>query len=251
MSITITALKEKIRRKELYIVSVIGVLILLVFGTGTGSLSINGAAITEYKMLAPILLLVVNAISCFLALAMSLSTIPNEYERNTSHLIWIRGVSQARYHGELAAANILSGFAAEAILFIAMIIFVLTNGKAGELWRLAPAYVLVGINVAIVSLLTSMLSIILPKFVAGTASIVIVLAGIFHSLLGLFKDILGGFGGEIIKYLLKIVPNLHEMQTQAGNILCGRAVDAHVVLKGFLVAYVIMILIFVLKRKEA
>lgn len=40
MTITLTALKEKIRRKELYFVSVIGVLILLVLGTGNGSLSI-------------------------------------------------------------------------------------------------------------------------------------------------------------------------------------------------------------------
>lgn len=251
MSITITALKEKIRRKELYIVSVIGVLILLVFGTGTGSLSINGAAITEYKMLAPILLLVVNAISCVLTLAMSIRTIPNEYERNTSHLIWIRGVSQARYHGELAVANVLSGLAAEAILFGAMLIFMLTNGRGGELWRLLPAYLLVGINVMIVGLLTSVLSIILPEFVAGTVSVAIVLGGIFHSLLELFKDVLGGFGGEMVKYLLKIVPNLHEIQTQAGNVLGSTAVDVHVILKGLLIAYIFLVLIFVLRRKEA
>lgn len=111
MIITLTAVKEKIRRKELYIVSAIGIFIILLFGTGSdsSSLSINGVAITDYKMLAPILLIVVNAISCVLTAVMSLSTIPNEYERNTSHLIWIRKIPQYRYHIELALSNMITG----------------------------------------------------------------------------------------------------------------------------------------------
>lgn len=81
MTIAFTALKEKIRRKELYIVSAIGVFILLVFGTGSSSITINGEAVTDYKILAPILLIVVNAISCILAVIMSLGTIPTECQQ--------------------------------------------------------------------------------------------------------------------------------------------------------------------------
>ena len=109
MTIAFTALKEKIRRKELYIVSV------------------NGEAVTDYKILAPILLIVVNTISCILAVIMSLGTIPNEYERNTSHLVWIRKIPQYRYHGELALANIFTGLISEAILFVPMFIFMISN----------------------------------------------------------------------------------------------------------------------------
>lgn len=251
MIIAFTALKEKIRKKELYIVSAIGVIILLIFGNNSGSLTINGKAVTDYKMLAPILLIVVNTISCMLAVVMSLSTIPNEYERRTSHLVWIRKIPQYRYHGELAVANILSGFASEAILFAALLVFMLINGRGGELWRLIPAYLIVGINVAIVSVMTSALSIIIPKFAVGAITVTAVFMGIFHSLLSTLKDILGGFGGEMVNYALKIIPDLHGIQTQAANVLCKKSVDIHIILTGLLAVYVFAVLILVLKRKEA
>lgn len=251
MSIAVTALKEKIRRKELYIVSIIGVLILLVFGTGTGSLSINGVAITDYKMLAPILIVVVNAVGCVLTLIMSLSTIPNEYERHTSHLVWIRGISQARYHGELALANIFAGLISEGILFVAMLAFVITQGKVDEAWRLIPAYLIVGINITIMALLTSVLTVILPKFVAGSIAAAVVFVGIFHGLLSTLKDMLGGFGGQLIKYILKVIPDLHNMQTQAGNVFRKAKVDAHSIWVGLLIIYILVVCIMVAKKKEA
>ena len=251
MTIALTALKEKIRRKELYIVSAIGVLFLLTFGTGSGSISINGEAVTDYKMLAPVLLIVVNAISCILAVIMSLGTIPNEYERNTSHLVWIRKIPQYRYHGELALANIFSGLISEAILFCAMLIFMITNGKADELINLILAYLIVGINVTIVSVMTSALSVIIPRFAACTIAVAIALMGIFHSLLSMLKDIIGGFGGVMVKYALKIIPNLHGIQSVAANALCGKDVDIHVILTGLLAVYVFIALILMLKRKEA
>lgn len=251
MNIAVTALKEKIRRKELYIVSVIGVLILLLFGTGNGSLSINGMAITDYKMLAPILVVVVNAVGCFLTLVMSLSTIPNEYERHTSHLVWIRGISQPRYHGELALANVLSGLLSEGILFLAMFVFVIAQGKFAEAWRLLPAYFILGINITIIALLTSVLSVVLPKYVAGSIAAAVTFAGIFHSLLSMIKDILGGFGGELIKYILKVVPNLHNMQAQAGNVLGEAKVEVHSIWVGMFILYILVVLIMVVRKKEA
>jgi len=251
MSIAVTALKEKIRRKELYIVSIIGVLILLVFGTGTGSLSINGVAITDYKILAPILIVVVNAVGCVLTLIMSLSTIPNEYERHTSHLVWIRGISQARYHGELALANVFAGLISEGILFIAMLAFIITQGKADEAWRLIPAYLLVGINITIMALLTSVLTVVLPKFAAGSIAALVAFCGILHGLLSTLKDMLGGFGGQLIKYILKVIPNLHNIQNQAGNVFGKANVDAHSIWVGLLIIYILVVCIMVAKKKEA
>lgn len=251
MTIAVTAFKEKLRRKELYIVSAIGILILLIFGTGSGTLSVDGVAVTDYKVLAPILLTVMSAVVCLLSVIMSLSTIPNEYERKTSHLIWIRKVPQSRYHGELALANIFSGLASEAILFAAVIIFIIKNGRAEELWRLIPAYIIIGVNVSAVCLLTSALSIILPKIAAGAISAVAALAGIFHGLLYSLKDIIGGIGGQLIKYVLKLVPDLHGIQSQAGNLLSGKDVDIHVILTGLFAVYIFSVMIILFKRKEA
>ena len=251
MSITLTAWKEKIRRKELYIISVIGMLLLLLFGTGTGSLAIDGVPLTEYHMLAPVLLVVVNAISCMLAVVMSLSTIPNEYERKTSHLIWMRGISQARYHGELAMANVLTSLAAEGMLFIAFFIFQIINGRTGDIGRLIAAYGIVGINVMVVSLMTSALSICAPKFVTGIIATFVSFCGIFYTPLGTLKDMIGGFGGELMKYILKCIPNLHDIQSQAGNILLGKTINIHQIFVGLLAGYVCVVAICMMKKKEA
>ena len=251
MTIAFTALKEKIRRKELYIISVIGAFILLVFGTGSGSITINGEAVTDYKILAPILLIVVNAISCVLAVIMSLGTIPTEYERNTSHLVWIRKIPQYRYHGELALANTFTGLISEAILFVAMFIIMMSKGRADEFLQLVMAYFIIGLNVTIVCVMTSALSIVIPKFMAGAIASAAMLVGIFSSLLATLKDIIGGFGGVMVKYALKVIPNLHGIQSEAANALCGNHIDIHVILTGLLAVYVLTVLILVFKRKEA
>lgn len=251
MIIALTALKEKIRRKELYVVSAIGAVILLVFGTGSGSLSINGQPVTDYRMLAPVLLIVVNAISCILAVIMSLGTIPAEYERSTSHLVWIRKIPQYRYHGELALANIFSGLISEAILFVPMFIIMIINGRAGEFLQLAAAYLIIGLNVTIVCAMTSALSIVITKSAAGAIAAAAALAGIFSDLLATLKDIIGGFGGVMVKYFLKIIPNLHRIQNEAADALCGKNVDIHIILTGLLAVYVFAVMIFVLRRKEA
>jgi len=110
---------------------------------------------------------------------------------------------------------------------------------------------LVGMNIAIVTLLTSMLTVIVPKIPAGAIAAAVVLCGIFHRLLDIAKDMLGGFGAELINCMLKIVPDLHEIQSQAGNILCGDKLDAHVIWVGLFYIYIFAVLLMVVKRKEA
>ncbi|MDE5873638.1 MAG: hypothetical protein K2H07_06970, partial [Lachnospiraceae bacterium] len=163
MIIAVTALKEKIRKKVFYIVSILGVLILVLFSTGTGTISINGEEITDYKLLSPILLNIINAISCVMAVVLSLNTIPDEYERKTSHLVLIREVSQRTYHAWLTAANIMASLLAEFILFVSFLIFMAAKNHGGDMWKLLPAFFISAIGVTLVCVMTSWLSIVLPK----------------------------------------------------------------------------------------
>ena len=88
MEMVINVIREKIRKKMLYITTVLGILVVMIFSSDMGSLTIGGKEIKDYYVLVPILIHVVNFLSGALALGMSVSTIPNEYERRTSHLVW-------------------------------------------------------------------------------------------------------------------------------------------------------------------
>ena len=251
MTITMNAIKEKIRRKELYVVTAIGLLILLLFGTGAGSITFNGKPITDYENLAPILNLVINVICGALAVVLSLHTIPNEYERKTSHLIWIRNVSQARFHGELALANVISSLLSESILYWGLLVFMIIKGKGGEAWRLLPAFFIVAISISIISLFTSVLTIVLPGMFAGMIAIFCYIVGVLHGLLDVFQGMVSGVGSILLKGLLMVIPDLNEIQSQAGNILSGKRVEIHVIWTGLLVLYIISVFVFLLKKKEA
>lgn len=250
MIIAVTALKEKIRKKVFYIVSILGILILVLFSTGTGTISINGEEITDYKLLSPILLNIINAISCVMAVVLSLNTIPDEYERKTSHLVLIREVSQRTYHAWLTAANIMASLLAEFILFVSFLIFMAAKNHGGDMWKLLPAFFISAVGVILVCVMTSWLSIVLPKIVAGTLSVILVLAGVFYNLLELLNSIVGGLGGKLLKGILHIVPNLHGIQGQAGEFLVSNRVDAHLLLTGLLWIYICVIALGLFKRKE-
>ena len=116
MEIVLNVVKEKIRKKMLYITTVLGILVVMIFSSDMGSLTIGGKNIKDYYVLIPILINVVNFLSGAIALAMSITTIPNEYERRTSHLIWSRGISQSKYHIDLAIGNVIVSWISGIIL---------------------------------------------------------------------------------------------------------------------------------------
>lgn len=250
MIIAVTALKEKMQKKVLYIAGILGGLILVLFGTGTGSISIEGTPVTDYKILAPILYNILNVISCVMAVVLSLDTIPNEYERKTSHLVLIRGVSQTKYHAALTIANIMAGLMAEFILFAAFLLFMISQNQSGDIWRLAPAFCISAIDVVLICVMTSWFSIFLPRFFAGTLSVIIVLAGVFYNMLELLNSIVGGFAGKLLKGILYIVPDLHGIQKQAGSVLTGGVAEVHVLLKGLLWIYIFSVLLGLFQRQE-
>lgn len=249
--IAITALKEKIRKKVFIIVVVLGGLMTLLFSTGNGTVTMNGVELTDYTMLLPVLMTAFHVISCAMAITLSLSTIPNEYERHTSHLVWIRGVSQAKYHGALAAANVIASLISHAILFLELMIYMLANDRADDLWLVIPAFLASSISVGMVSLLTSWLSVILPTMAAGVISIVVMLAGVAYPLMALLKGLAGGFAGKVLKILLFILPDLHSIQSTGSGILTHTAPDWHVLFKGLLYAYLFTVGILLCRRKEA
>lgn len=250
MMIMKTALMEKIRRKELYVIGVVGLLVVLLFSSGNSSISVGGEPITGYSNLIKVLITVVNAVCGALAIALSIGTIPKEYERSTSHLILVRGISQTRYHGELALANVIGSCMAGLIMYIGIAVFSLTRGEGAAVIRLIPAYLIVCISIAFVSLLTSALTIKLPGLISGMIAVVFFLIGICHGILEMLGGMIGGFAGKVLKGLLWITPDLNGIQKQAANILAGNVLQIHSILKGLLMIYIITVLFIVWRRKE-
>lgn len=251
MIIMVNALKERVRRKELYIIVAIGILILLLCCSGSATISISGENITGFKSMFGVVHVIMNAIGCILAVVLSLKTIPNEYERKTSHLVWIRGISQVRYHTELTLANIASAIIASAILYGALGIYVITNGEFACLIRMVPAFFIVCINVAVISLMTSILSIKLPSMASGLIALIVTLCGIFYGVLDIYRNMIGGFSGKALKLLLWIIPDFNGVQTQAQNLLMGQSINIHIILTVLLTGYIISLGIIILKIKEA
>lgn len=249
--ITKNALRERIRRKELYIVVAVGILILLLCSSGTATITMNGEPITGFDYMIVVMHTIVAAVGCLLAAVLGIRTIPNEYERKDSHLIWVRGISQPVYHGGLALANMLSAMLATGILYLALAVYVAANGRVDYLVRMLPAFLIVCIAVAAASLFTSVLSIVLPTALVGVLGILFALGGILHGILSLYKNIAGGVAGTLLKGLLFVLPDMNGIQQQARRLMAQESVDVHLILTGLLAVYVLSLGILVFRRREA
>lgn len=245
------AFKERIRRKELYIVVAIGILILLLCTSGSATISIEGEPITSFNNMFMVMHTMMNAVGCILAVVLSIRTIPNEYERRNSHLVWVRGISQSKYHAGLSLANVLSAMMAMGILYLALAFYVVANGRMDYLVRMIPAFLIVSVNVAMASLLTSVLSIKLPAGAAGVIGFIFTIVGVLHGVLEIYKNIAGGVAGAVLTGILTVLPDMNGIQTQAQNLMAQDAVDVHIILVGLLILYVVSLGLFVLKKKEA
>ena len=251
MEISLNVIKEKIRKKMLYITTVLGVLVVMIFSSDMGSLTIGGRQIKDYHVLIPILIHVVNFLSGAIALAMSLTTVPNEYERRTSHLIWSRGISQSRYHMSLAIGNVAVSWISGLILYATMAVFAVVNGYSGMLGQIAAAALLMLLYTAIISMLASALSIIFPTIVSGVIMIILFAGGAFRNILILLAAVLTGAGGTIMKRVIRLFPDLAGLSRQGGNLAQGNPVDVHVITMGMIVVWIAGIGILFFRRKEA
>lgn len=245
------ALRERIRRKELYIVMAIGVLMILLCGSDSSSITINGESLVGFRNMFMVMHVLVHVTGCILAVILSVNTIPREYERHNSHLVWVRGISQTVYHGGLAAANFLAAAISVGILYGVLAGYAVIKGYASYVPKMFPAYLIVIISVALVSLLGSVLSICLPSAVTGGASVGFALFGILHGFLELFKSTVGGIAGGCISCLLRVIPDLNGLQKQAYHFIMGESVDIHLLWTALFALWVISAGLFVLKKREA
>ena len=251
MEIMKNVVREKIRKKMLYVATALGILVVAMFSSDMGSLTIGGKSINDYYVLVPVLMNVMNFLAGAIALAVSCSTIPQEYERRTSHLIWSRGVSQARYHMDLTAGNILVAWISGAILYITLAVFSVLKGYEEIIGKIVLAMVFMMLYTAIVCMLTSALSIKLPTVFTVTAMVIILVCGALRSALNLFLAAMTGPAGIISKGAIRIIPDLAGISKQAGNLVQNKPVNVHVIIIGLLMVWIAGLLIMLLKREEA
>lgn len=251
MGIMKNALRERIRRKDIYVIVAVGLLIILMCMSGAATLSIDGVPVTEFEMMMPLVLHVVSVLGGAVAVALSLRTIPAEYERKTSHLVWIRGISQWNYHGQLALANIISSVGALFILYAGVMVFAGMKGETEVLLRSISGFLMYSVGTAGVSLLTSALSLKLPGMAAGVVCTGVMLAGTMSPVLETVSGIMSGAPRIILRGILVLTPDLYGMESQAGDFLLGKSVDVHLLLGEALFLYVGAALLFLLRRKEA
>lgn len=245
------SLLERFRKKELYIIFAIGVVLIFLFCTGDGSISIDGQALTGFDNRLMLFHIFVNAITCLLSVVLSVNTIPNEYERRNSHLIWIRNVSQTKYHASLCIANIIVNLIVLFVFYLMLAIFLGLNAKAQIIPLLIPGYLLTGLNVIFICTLTSALSIKCGTFVTGLISILIAVFGIFYPALELIRNIMGGIGAKVIGFLMTFVPNLHMVQKQALEIYLGKNINLHELFVILFFIYIASLGIIIFRREEA
>lgn len=245
------ALRERIRRKELYIVMVIGLFLILLCGSDSTSITINGEPLVGFCNMFMVMHVLIHAAGCILAVILSIGTIPREYERHNSHLVWVRGISQPAYHTGLAAANLAAAAIAVGILYGVLAGYAAVKGYACLIPKMIPAYLIVVVSVSLVSLWASVLSICLPSFLTGVLAAAFAVVGILHGFLELFKSMVGGGSGVCIAILLRAVPDLNGLQKQAYHFIVGEHVDTHLLWTALLALWVISVGLVVLKRKEA
>lgn len=245
------AIRERVRRKEMFIVLALGILLMLLLSGDNSTLMVNGEEFTGYSNMLPIMHIIINIIIVILAVVLSFRTIPNEYSRRTSHLVWIRGISQPVYHGGLLIANCLTVLLSAAVLYIFLAVYMSLNGHNAELIRLFPAYAAESVNAVLICSLSTVLSIRLPAALNLLICVFFVIFGVFYEMFNIYKNIIGGIAGDVINVALSVIPNLHGIQKQAVNIINGNVVKIHVILEGLFAIYIILIGLYVLRRKEA
>jgi ABC-type transport system involved in multi-copper enzyme maturation permease subunit len=249
LAITMNIFKEKIRNKALYITGIAGFILMLVISTGNG-LTINGQTIHQFEDRVPVAMSIMQFLGSLLAIMISLQTIPNEFERKTTHLVLTRGVKRWQYMFSLTAGNIFTSVVFTLSIYSSLIIFCLVLGKGNLLLHTLASILVLSVNIMLLSGVVSVLSIRVPGFINGIIGLALYFLGVFHNLLETVSLALEGVEGALLQVCLWLIPNFSEVQKQASNILLGRTVDIVPVLAQLLFLYVVLALTFLPVRKE-
>lgn len=244
-------IQEKIRQKDFLAVLGIGVLLLLLMSTGNASISVNGESITGFARVLKLMITLVNAIACLLAIVLSSSTIANEYKRHSSHLVWVRGISQAKYHTSLTLANILSSAIAGGLLHLVLMIYLILQNQAVLIPKLLPAFGMSLITISASATITSALGLFLPPLATGLLALLFVGAGLAHQILDTLSFLSQGISSSLIQMVLKISPDLSGVASQIQALMAGGKLDFSPILQVLFWTYLVSWALILYRRKAA
>ncbi|MCX7922580.1 MAG: ABC transporter permease [Clostridia bacterium] len=248
-ALIINSFREKIRNKTLYVTAIVGMLVMLML-TCTGGLEINGQKMISFKQMVPVGITVINLIGSLLAVMISLNTIPNEFERKTTHLVLVRGIRPWQYMFALTVGNIITSILCVLILFASFAGFCIFWGQVGLIPRALASIIMLSLNTAVISAIVSLFSIKLPAFINGILGILIYFMGVFHNMLTVAAGAADGAGGVVVRGVMHIIPDFIAVQNQASNFLVGNPVDIYPLVVQLLCIYFVLTLTFVTFRKE-
>jgi ABC-type transport system involved in multi-copper enzyme maturation permease subunit len=241
---------ERIRSKTFYVVGIIGMIIMLLITTGNGNLTINGRKVTGFEQMVPVALSIMGFVSSLLAVMVSLQTIPNEFERKTTHLVLIRGIKPWQYMFSLTAGNMLASVFCMLSLYVSLLIFTAAHGKTGLFLPTFLCVAIMSINTMLLSAAVSVMSIKLPVYITGIFGLIIYVMGILHGVLETLAGTTQGLGRVLADAALFIVPDFSAVQQQASNALTWAPLDPKPLFVSLLQLYIILSLTFVVFRKE-
>ncbi|WDV44598.1 hypothetical protein PV797_13870 [Clostridiaceae bacterium M8S5] len=249
LTIMKNSIRAKIRNKTIFIVSGIGIGIILLLAL-SGSFSYKGRMMVTFNEVIPVLIVMVSFIASILAVTLSLVTIPKEIDNKTHHLVLIRGVKPHEYALELALSNMIMSIICLGILYTSIIVFNIVRGSEIYLHRHIIAFIIMAVNTVTISAIVSLFSIKFSLTINGLLSIVIYLLGSFHNMLAIYVKTLDGFGGTVLRGLLYIVPDLYTVNKQVGLYITGKTVQTSPIIYQLLFAYIVLTLLLVNFRKK-
>ena len=251
-AIILNTLKEKLSKKHILIVTILFAVLLFFFSAENSSISIGGKQLTDIDMLLPYFLLTGTFICALTAIFASANSIPIEYERKNSYLIWPRGISQSNYHISVSLGSAAFSAIITIVFYLTYITFILLKGGDMSLLGTVPISFLLTLSLIFpLSFITSALSVKLGFVTSSVIISALFVCGMFKGIFVMLLSAMQGTTSEVLKHALKVIPNFYDISAQASNFAQSMKFDLHILLGALLLMYFGLILLYVLKRKEA
>ena len=250
-AILLNTCKEKIRKKDWIILGCIFIVLLFFFSSSNSTLSFRGRALTNFDTLLPFFM---NAgiFTCAIAsILMSAGSIPAEYDRKTSYLVWSRGIRQTEYHLSVAVGNSICAIATALLFYLITAFWLLQKGNGGMILRLPAAFFLTLPTLLVLSFFSSAISIKLPFPASCLILLTVFILGMFKNVLSILIGTLEGGVTVFLRTIIRFIPNFSDMVKQSHNFLLQKKVDIHIMLGTLLLLYCSLLLLHILRRKEA
>lgn len=248
MTLAQNVVKEKLRSKVIYILIIIGALFMLLITTGDG-LSIDGIRVLTFSQRVPVAIGLNTFIGMLISIIISQSTIPNEFERKTTHLILSRGIKREKFTLSLALGNIMTTVICVFAINISLIIFVLVLGKSEYLGNVLVAILITTLNVVTMSAIVSLLSIHISSYVNILVSLIIYFLGVSYQMITQFISGFNGFLSVILNLIIKLIPNFQAVEHQANHVMLQETIEIRYILWMF-VFFIISFFLTLIKNKK-